>query len=363
MTPLRIAINTPMIGKKEISAAVSVLRSGALTSSAREGGTHVQDFEKAAASFTGSRYAVAVNSGTAALQAALHALDVGPGDEVLVPSFTFVATANAVASTGATPVFVDIANGEYTVDVEDLRAKITKKTRAIIPVHLYGHVADVEGLSEISARYCIPVIEDSAQALGSTYKGRHAGTFFEMGCYSMYPAKVMTSGEGGFVVTGSRRLRDRLLMIRNHGMVRGYDTRIPGLNMRLPEISAAIATVQMKRLPGFLKSRRRNAKLLSGMISDLKVTPPCQQKDQDVNWYLYTIAVRGRNRLLRRLNDAGIGAASYYPTPVHRTPLYRSDVRLPNTERAASRVLSLPVHPQVTTRDIRFIAETLREAL
>ncbi len=352
-----------MIGKKEISAAVSVLRSGALTSSAREGGAHVRDFEKAAASFTGSRYAVAVNSGTAALQAALHALDVGPGDEVLVPSFTFVATANTVASTGATPVFVDIAKGQYTVDMEDLRAKITKKTRAIIPVHLYGHVADVEGLSEVSARCCIPVIEDSAQALGSVYKGRQAGTFFEMGCYSMYPAKVMTSGEGGFVVTNSKRLRDRLLMIRNHGTVRGFDTRIPGLNMRLPEFSAAIATVQMERLPGFLKLRRRNAKLLSGMISDLKVTLPCEQEDQDVNWYLYTIAVRGRNRLLRRLNDAGIGAASYYPTPVHRTPLYRSGIRLPNTERAASRVLSLPVHPQVTTRDIRFIAETLREAL
>ncbi len=360
---MRIPINAPLVGKKEISAAISVLKNGALTSSATDGGARVREFENVAASFTGSKYAVAVNSGTAALQAALHALDVGRGDEVLVPSFTFVATANAVASTGATPVFVDIAKGEYTVDLEDLERKITKKTRAIIPVHLYGHVADVDGLSKISALHGIPVVEDAAQALGSIYKGRQAGTFFEMGCYSMYPAKVMTAGEGGFVVTDSRRFRDRLRMIRNHGMVRGYDTRIPGLNLRLPEISAAIATVQMERLPDFLKSRRRNAKLLSDMISDLKITLPCVKKDQDVNWYLYTISVRGRNRLLKRLNDAGIGAASYYPTPVHKTPLYRSDVRLPNTERAASCVLSLPVHPQVTAKDIKFIADTLREAL
>lgn len=360
---LRIAINAPLVGKKEISAAVSVLGSGALTSSATDGGLRVREFESAVASFTGSKHAVAVNSGTAALQAALHALGVGPKDEVLIPSFTFVATANAVVSTGATPVFVDIAKGEYTVDLEDLEKKITKKTRAIIPVHLYGHVADVDGLSKISAQHGIPVVEDAAQALGSTYNGRHAGTFFDMGCYSMYPAKVMTAGEGGVVVTNNKRLRDRLRMIRNHGMVRGYDTRMLGLNLRLPEISAAIATVQMGRLPGFLKSRRRNAKLLSDMISDLKVTLPYMKKDQDVNWCLYTIAARRRNRLLKRLNDAGIGAASYYPTPIHKTPLYRSGLRLPNTERAASQVLSLPVHPQVTTKDIRFIADTLRGAL
>lgn len=360
---LRIAINSPMVGKKEISAAISVLRSGSLTSSAKEGGARVQEFESTAASFTGSKYVVAVNSGTAALQAALHALDVGPEDEVLVPSFTFVATTNAVVSTGATPVFVDIAKGKYTVDLEDLEKKITKRTRAIIPVHLYGHVADVDGLSKISALHGIPVVEDAAQALGSTYRGKHAGTFFEMGCYSMYPAKVMTAGEGGFVVTNSRRLRDKLRMIRNHGMSRGYDTRTLGLNLRLPEINAAIATVQMGRLPGFLKSRRRNAKLLSDMISDLKITLPYTQKDQNVNWYLYTIAVRGRNRLLKRLNDARIGAASYYSTPVHKTPMYRSDTSLPNTELAASRVLSLPVHPQVTPKDIKFIADTLHEAL
>ena len=254
---MKIAINIPLLGKEEISAATSVLKNGALTSSANHGGKYVQAFEKAASSFVKSKYAVAVNSGTAALQAALYALDIKKGDEVLVPSFTFVATANAIISTGAKPVFVDILKENFTIDPEDLSKKISKKTRAIIPVHLYGNVACVERLKEISKKHNIPIIEDAAQSLGSTYKGKHTGTFFDMGCYSMYPAKVMTSGEGGFVVTNNKKLRDNLLMIRNHGMVHGYDTRIFGLNLRLPEINAAIGTIQMKKLRRFLKSRKK----------------------------------------------------------------------------------------------------------
>ena len=294
---LKIAINVPIIGKEEISAVNSVLKNGALTSSANNGGKHVQEFEQAASSFVKSKYAIAVNSGTAALQAALYAMDVKHGDEVLVPSFTFVATANAVVSVGAKPIFVDILKENYTIDPDDLEKKITKKTRAIIPVHLYGNVAQVERLSEIAKKYNLPIIEDSAQSLGSTYKGKHTGTFFEMGCYSMYPAKVMTSGEGGFVVTNNKKLRDRLLMIRNHGMVRGYDTKIFGLNLRLPEINAAIATIQMKKLPNFLNSRKKNAELLSKLISDLNIKLPNQRKNENVNWYLYTIATKKRDKV------------------------------------------------------------------
>ena len=260
-----------MVGKEEISVVTSILRNGALTSAANQGGKYVQAFEKSVTSFVKSKYAVAVNSGTAALQAALYALDIKKDDEVLVPSFTFVATANAIVSTGAKPVFVDILKENYTIDPDDLQKKITKKTRAIIPVHLYGNVANIERLSEITKKYNIPIIEDAAQSLGSTYKRKHTGTFFEMGCYSMYPAKVMTSGEGGFIVTNNKKLRDKLLMIRNHGMVHGYDTRVFGLNLRLPEINAAIATIQMKKLPNFLKSRKKNATLLSKLISDLKI--------------------------------------------------------------------------------------------
>jgi len=360
---LKIPINIPVVGKEEIIAVTSILKNGTLTSATNLGGKHVQNFEKSAASFVNSKYAVAVNSGTAALQASLYALDIKKDDEVLVPSFTFVATANAVVSTGAKPVFVDILKENYTIDTDDLKKKITKKTRAIIPVHLYGNVAHIERIREISKKYNIPTIEDSAQSLGSTYKGKHTGTFFEMGCYSMYPAKVMTSGEGGFIVTNNKNLHDKLLMIRNHGMVHGYDTRIFGLNLRLPEINAAIATVQMKKLPKFLKSRKNNAKLLSKLISDLKVTLPIERKNENVNWYLYTISTDKRNILLKKLNEKGIGAASYYPTPIHKTPFYKLKIKLPVTDWASSHVLSIPVHPNVTQKNIEFIAKTMNEIL
>ena len=360
---MKIAINIPVVGKEEIAAVTSILKKGVLTSASNLGGKHVQGFEKSVASFVNSKYVVAVNSGTAALQAALYALDIKKGDEVLVPSFTFVATANAVVSTGAKPIFVDILNKNYTIDPDDLEKKITKKTRAIIPVHLYGNVAIIERLSEISKKYNIPIIEDSAQSLGSTYKGKHTGTFFEMGCYSMYPAKVMTAGEGGFVTTNNKNLRDKLLMIRNHGIVHGYDTRMFGLNLRLPEINAAIATVQMKKLPKFLKSRKNNAKLLSKLISDLKIVLPIERKNENVNWYLYTISTNKRNKLLKKLNEKGINAASYYPTPIHKTPFYKLKIKLPITDWASSHVISLPVHPNVTQKNIEFIAKTMHEIL
>lgn len=358
-----IRINEPRLGREEISAATSVLRSGALTSSASEGGRRVRAFEKAVSSFVGSRYAVAVSSGTAALQAALCALGIRPGDEVLVPSFTFVATANAVASAGARPVFVDIRRDNYTMDPDDMGKKITARTRAVIPVHVYGNVASVEEISEITKKRGIPVIEDAAQSLGSTYRNRYTGTFFEMGCYSMYPGKVMTSGEGGFVVTGSKKLRDRLLMARNHGMVRGYDTRMLGLNLRLPEISAAIATVQLKRLPGFLKARSKNAAMLSELLSGLGTALPEPRKYERVNWCLYTVASSKRDKIRRALNAAGVEAASYYSTPIHKTPFYKSGTRLPATDWAASRVVSLPVHPGVTGTGIRRIARAVAGAL
>ncbi|MCV0412518.1 DegT/DnrJ/EryC1/StrS family aminotransferase [Nitrosarchaeum sp.] len=358
---MKIAINVPFVGKDEISAVTSILKNGSLTSAASHGGKHVQAFEKSASLFIKSKYVVAVNSGTAALQAALYALDIKKGDEVLVPSFTFVATANSVVSTGAKPVFVDILKENYTMDPDDLQKKITKKTRAIIPVHLYGNVAYIDRILEIAKKHNLPVIEDSAQSLGSTYKGKHAGTFSDLGCWSMYPAKVMTSGEGGFIGTNNKKLHDKLLMIRNHGMVHGYDTRIFGLNLRLPEISAAIATIQMKKLPGFLKTRQKNANLLSKLISNLNIILPHQRKNENVNWYLYTIATSKRDKILKKLNEKGIGAASYYPIPVHKTPFYQQKIKLPITEWASSHTLSLPIHPKVTSKNIEFIAQSLRD--
>ncbi|PIW35388.1 MAG: pyridoxal-5'-phosphate-dependent protein, partial [Nitrosopumilales archaeon CG15_BIG_FIL_POST_REV_8_21_14_020_33_23] len=254
-----------------------------------------------------------------------------------------------------------ILKENYTMDPDDLQKKITKKTKAIMPVHLYGNIAFIDEILEIAKKHNLPIIEDSAQSLGSTYKGKHAGTFSELGCWSMYPAKVMTSGEGGFVATNNKKLHDKLLMIRNHGMVHGYDTKIFGLNLRLPEISAAIATIQMKKLPDFLKARQKNANLLSKLISDLNIILPHQRNNENVNWYLYTIATSKRNKILKKLNAKGIGATSYYPTPVHKTPFYQQKIKLPITEWASSHALSLPIHPKVTYKNIEFIAKTLRD--
>ena len=360
---MNIPINIPNLGRDEISAVLSVLKEGSLTSSSLNGGENVQEFEKLASSFVKSKYAIAVNSGTSALQASLYALDIKKGDEVLIPSFTFVATANAVISTGAKPVFVDILKESYTLDPEDLEKKISKKTKVIIPVHLYGNISSMKRILEISKKYNLKVIEDAAQSLGSSFKGKHSGTFADIGCYSLYPAKVMTSGEGGLIVTNNKRLHEKLLMIRNHGMVQGYDTRIFGLNLRLPEISAAIAKIQIKKLPAFLKTRRKNANHLTQLISDLKIILPLEKNNEYKNWYLYTISTQNRNKILKKLNSKGIGAAAYYATPIHKTPFYKQKLSLPITDWASNHVLSLPIHPKVTPKNIEYIARSLRDIL
>lgn len=360
---MKIPINIPLIDKEEIDAVTHVLKEGVLTTAAKSGGKNVQEFEKLAASFTKSKYTVAVNSGTSALQATLLALNIKQGDEVLIPSFSFVATANAVLSTRAKPIFVDILRENYTMTPDDLRKKITKKSKAIIPVHLYGNVAFIDQISEIAKKHNIHVIEDAAQSLGSTLRNKHTGTFSELGCYSLYPAKVMTSGEGGLIATSNKKLYEKLLMIRNHGMFDGYDTRIFGLNLRLPEISAAIAKIQIKKLPKFLFQRKKNAKILSDLISDLPIKIPKERKGEKVNRYLYTIAIKNRNKIMEKLNKKGIGATAYYSTPIHKTPFYKTKIKLPNTDWAASSVLSIPIHPKVSTKNLQFIAKNLRQLL
>ncbi len=184
---VKIPINMPILGNEELSAVVSVVKSGGLTSASKNGGKNVQEFEKNVRTFTKTKYAVSVNSGTAALQAALYALDIKKGDEVIVPSFTFVASANAIASTGAKPIFADILKENFTIDPESITKKITRKTRAIMPVHLYGHISSLDRIKEIAKKHNLSVVEDAAQSLGSTFKGKHTGTFFELGCYSLYP--------------------------------------------------------------------------------------------------------------------------------------------------------------------------------
>jgi dTDP-4-amino-4,6-dideoxygalactose transaminase len=364
---MMIPINRPWLGEEEKREVMAVLDENALTSAARDGGRRVRDFEALLKEYLGCKHVLAVNSGTAALQAALMAAGIGQGDEVLLPSFTFVATANAVVAAGARPVFVDINRGDFTIDAADARRKVTRRTKAIIPVHLYGHPCDMDAVAELAEKRSLVVIEDACQSLGSTYMNRQTGTFGQMGCFSMYASKVLTAGEGGAVATDDDRLADKIKMIRNHGMVEGYDTRVLGLNLRLPELSAAVAKVQMQKLGRMLEARRRNAQLLSELLRGAGgFSIPQETAEKKFNWYLYTVAFSksgDRDVAKARLQKDGIGATVYYDPPVHKTPFYRKmsrRTRLAATEWCARRVLSLPVHPGLGEDDIRRIAGSLR---
>ncbi|HEX6253199.1 MAG TPA: DegT/DnrJ/EryC1/StrS aminotransferase family protein [Nitrososphaera sp.] len=371
MSSNMIPINKPWIGEEEKREVASVLEETALTSAARDGGKRVRDFESLMKSYLKIRHVVSVNSGTAALYAALLAAGIKQGDEVLLPSFTFVATANAVVAAGGRPMFVDIKKDDYTMDVSDLKAKITKKSRIVIPVHLYGHPSDIDEIRELAEKYSLDVIEDACQSLGSSYKKKQTGTLGTLGCFSMYASKVLTAGEGGAIATESDELADKLKMIRNHGMVEGNDTRMLGLNLRLPEMSAAVAKVQMQKLDKMLEIRRRNAELLSKLLlassKKHEVKIPQETADRKFNWYLYTVAFQDeRDDIKNHLAQNNVGATVYYSPPVHKMPFYAhtaSETKLPATEWCADHVLSLPVHPHVTEADVDRIANSLKSIL
>jgi len=365
-----IPINKPWIGEEEKREVANVLEENALTTAARDGGKRVQDFESQMRKYLGIKHVLAVNSGTAALHAALLALDIKQGDEVLLPSFTFVATANAVVAAGAKPVFVDVKKEDYTMDVSDLKKKISKKSKVIMPVHLYGHPADVDEINEIADKHSLEVVEDACQSLGSTYKRKQTGTFGIMGCFSMYASKVITAGEGGAIATNDDKIADKIKMIRNHGMVEGYDTRVLGLNMRLPELSAAVAKMQMQKLDKMLQLRRRNAELLGKLLfpsAKNGVKIPEETADKKFNWYLYTVTFqKDRDKIKDRLVKSNVGATVYYSPPAHKTPYYMKvapRTSLPATDWCADHVLSLPVHPNVSEADIDHIASSVKAAL
>jgi perosamine synthetase len=377
-----ILINKPWIDEEEKGEVINVLNDSALTSAAKDGGKRVREFESLLKGYLNVKHALAVNSGTSALHAALLAANIGEGDEVLLPSFTFVATANSVIAAGAKPIFVDINKHDYTVAIPDLKAKITKNSKVIIPVHLYGHPSDMAEIVELAEKFSIDVIEDACQSLGSKYKNKQTGTFGILGCFSLYASKVLTSGEGGAVVTNDDSLAEKIKMIRNHGMVEGYDTRIFGLNLRLPELSAAIAKVQMNKLERMLDLRRRNAELLTTLVSsvghDNGIVLPKETQDKKLNWYLYTIAFKKdnlRDMVQKKMVKDRVGATVYYDPPVHKTPYYEkilastansyqsSSRDLSNTDWASKHVLSLPIHPLVTQEEIERVAQSIKSAI
>ena len=366
-----IPINKPSMDEAEVQAVLEVMRKGPVTN-ALGAGPKVLEFEKMFAEFAGVKHAVAVNTGTAALHAAVMAVGVGRDDEVIVPSFTFVATAEAVALAGAKPVFTDIDPETYTLSPAAVKKAITKKTKAILPVDLYGFSADMKPLREIAAKHGLGLVEDAAQAHGATYAGKPAGSFSDAACWSLYASKNMMTGEGGVVTTNDDKINEKLRMIRTHGEKAKYTSEMLGSNYRMPELEAAIGVVQMKKLPSFVAKRRQNAQQLTKILSkSKKLVLPYETKTCQHSWYLYTARLKDateaqRNKLLENLKAKGIGAEAYYVNPINTMPFYRENYgakALPETEKAAKQVFSLPVHPAVTEEEIKFIGETVLNLL
>jgi perosamine synthetase len=366
-----IPINLPKIGEEEVQAVVKVLRSGMLTSGLGMGPA-VTEFEKGFAKMAGAKHAIAVNTGTAALHAAVMAVGVKHGDEVILPSFTFVATAEAVALAGAKPVFADIDPKTYNLSPQAVEKAITKKTKAILPVDLYGFSADMKPLRQIADKHSLGLVEDAAQAHGTTYEGKPAGAFADAACWSMYASKNIMTGEGGVVTTNNEQIAETLRMIRTHGEKAKYSSLILGTNYRMSEMQAAIGNVQLGRLDGFVAKRRQNAELLTKILEkNSKLILPYETKDRLHSWYLYTARLKDgteteRNTLMQELKNKGIGAEAYYVNPVHQMPFYRENfgsAKLPETEKASKEVFSLPIHPGVTEEQARFIGGTVLSLL
>ncbi|MEM3566581.1 MAG: DegT/DnrJ/EryC1/StrS family aminotransferase [Candidatus Bathyarchaeia archaeon] len=361
-----IPINAPQIGEEEIKAVIKVLKSGILTH-ALGAGPMVKQFEEEFAKFVEAKHAIAVNSGTAALHMAVVGTGVKRGDEVILPSFTFVATAETVVMAGAKPVFVDIDPETYNISPEAVEKTLTNRTRAVIAVDLYGSPADLKPLREMADKHGLKVIEDAAQAHGATYKGKPVGAYADIACWSFYASKNMTTGEGGMITTNDDEIAETLRLVRSHGEKEKYKSILLGHNYRMPEIEAAIGIAQLKKLPNFLAKRRENAERLTAKLCGVKnLQLPCEPKGCRNSWYLYTVRIKDADRAKRdtvveKLRKEGIGAEVYYPWPIHLMPYYRKfgKRRLPETEKASEQVLSLPVHPGVTAEQIDFIGEAV----
>lgn len=365
-----IPINKPIVDEKEVEAVVKVLRSGLLTARAKSG-SNVDRFEKAFAKSTGCNHAFAVNSGTAALHLSLLATGVGSGDEVIVPSFTFVSTAETVVLAGGKPIFVDIDPDTYNIDVGRIQDAISDKTKAIIPVDLFGLPANMKQIRELADDHGLVIVEDAAQAHGARYMGKPCGYFADLACWSFYASKNMTTGEGGMITTNIEDFAERIPYMRTHGEKEEYISTMVGHNYRMPEMEAAVGCVQLEKLPRFLKLRKRNADDLTSRLHGVeRLRLPEVPEGYSHSWYLFTVKLKDatkseRDRIVKKMREQGVGAAVYYRVPIHLMPFYHKFTRakLPVTERVADQVFSLPVHPAVEPEDTTYIAGLLKRLL
>jgi len=335
-------------------------------------GREVEEFERAFAEYLGAEFCVGVSSGTAAIQLAVTACGVGPGDEVIVPANTFFATAEAVSTAGATPVFVDADPVSYNLDVRRVEAAITPRTRALLPVHLYGRPADLDPLFELAARHRLVVIEDAAQAHGARYKGRRVGPLGRAGCFSFYPGKNLGAyGEGGAVVTNDPEVARRVRLLRDHGSPRKYRHEVVGYNFRLEGIQGAVLGVKLKRLDAWNDLRRAHAAryraLLAGADAAGALTLPRESPDAEHVYHLFVVQTGARDELQKQLAAAGVQTGVHYPVPVHLQPAYAAlghrEGDFPEAERQARRVLSLPMFAELTDDQLARVAEEINEAV
>lgn len=329
-------------------------------------GPQGQAFENEAAAYLGVRHAIGVSSGTDALHLALRAAGLGPGDEVITSPFTFIATAEAIAYVGATPVFVDIDPQTFNIDVELAARAVTPRTRAILPVHLFGQPADLAPLKELCEAHGLLLIEDCAQSFGATYGGRQTGSFGALGCFSFFPSKNLGCyGDGGLVTTDDDALAEQVRMLRNHGSKVRYHHDIIGYNSRLDEIQAAILRVKLRHIDRFNALRRRNAHYYSAQLATAGVTPPHEDGKGVHVYHQYTLLTDRRETLQLALTGADCASAVYYPIPLHRQNVFAcscAQVSLPVSEEVARRCLSLPIYPELGEAQMDRVVKAIKEA-
>jgi perosamine synthetase len=355
-----IPIARPLMGAEEIAAVSRLLTSGSLAQ-----GEQVAAFERGFAELCQVKEAVAVSSGTAALHLALLAHGIGPGDEVITSPFSFAATANTILLVGARPVFVDIEPDTYNLDPALVEAALTPRTRAIMPVHLYGNPCDMDALEPLATKHHLMLIEDACQAHAASIRGKPVGSF-GTGCFSFYATKNMTTGEGGMVTTNDPALAEQVRLLRSHGQQRRYHHISVGYNLRMTEIQGALGVLQLEKLETWTERRIANAAMLTEQLRAWVKTPVARPDHRHV-YHQYTIQLPGnRDACARALTERGIGTAVHYPCPIHQQPFYQEqgfNTLLPVAERAAQQVLSLPVHPALSEQDIQtIINEVIRYA-
>jgi dTDP-4-amino-4,6-dideoxygalactose transaminase len=329
-------------------------------------GENVVAFEQEFAQYCGATDAVGVGSGTEALHLALLACGVGSGDEVITVSHTFIATIEAICMTGATPVLVDIDPETYTMDVGQIEAKMTPRTRAIVPVHLYGQPADMDPILATAKKHGLVVIEDACQAHGAEYRGKRTGALADVGCFSFYFSKNLGAyGEAGICVTNSPDVARRLRMFRDHGSERKYDHQTMGFNARLDELQAAVLRVKLRKLDGWNEARRRHAERYNALLADSSAITPIEARYARHVYHLYVIRSSHRDELQTYLGERGVATGIHYPVPVHRQPGWRSvscsSANLPVTEKCADEILSLPMYPELDASSTEYVAESINQ--